>query len=178
MDKKIYIIVGVIITIILGGLLIFVVGNQFNENRAGEDANKAILDKVPDFNLEDWEGNKVALSDFSGKPFIINSWAVWCPFCVNELPEFAKLQEELGDKVTVIVVDRAEETSKQKKFTDELGVTDRLLFVNDPDDSFYKSIGGFSLPETLFVDKDGSIQVHKRGPMTIEEMREKVQTIL
>jgi hypothetical protein len=52
------------------------------------------------------------------------------------------------------------------------------VLLLDPADSFYQSIGGFSMSETVFVDKDGFIREHKRGPMDVQEMRERIQKIL
>jgi len=164
MKRAIIIIVGLVI--ILGAVFLF----QGKDERGG-------VDKVPDFNLEDYSGNIVSLSDFTGKILVLNSWAAWCPFCVEELKDFALLQEEFGDEIVVIAIDRAESLETSKKFSDELGVTDKLVFLLDPRDSFYKSIGGFSMPETLFVDGEGNIRIHKRGPMKLNEMREKVLEI-
>ena len=109
-------------------------------------------DMVPEFSGEDFEGNIVSLSDFRGKPIVVNSWAVWCPFCIDELPEFARLQEEFEDEIVVIVIDRAESKEKQIPYLEDLEVAGKLVFLLDPGDSFYRSIGGFSMPETLFVD--------------------------
>lgn len=134
--------------------------------------------KAPDFSLRDYTGNTVALSDFAGRPLVINSWAAWCPFCVNELVDFVEAQKEFGDQVVIIAIDRAESLKTAKKFSDKIGVSDELVFLLDPDDSFYRSIGGFAMPETIFVDTQGNIIHHKRGPMKIEEIRQKIQNIL
>lgn len=131
-----------------------------------------------DLVLEDYEGKAVRLTDFRGKPLVINSWAAWCPFCKKELVDFAAAQKEFGDAVLIIAIDRAETKDTAKKYTDELGVTDALLFLIDSSDSFYKSIGGFSMPETIFVDTDGNIKIHKRGPMDLDEIRNKINEIL
>ena len=188
MNKTISTIV-VIGIIIIGGLLIFSggdevvrkdnqdIGDTQDINIKGSEQTKK-FDQVPAFTLEDWDGNEVSHSDFEGKTLVINSWAVWCPFCVKELAEFAILQEEMKDDVVVIVIDRAESMAKQKKFIDEVGLTGKLLYLNDPKDSFYQSIGGFSMPETIFVDKDGNIRLHKRGPMNVEEMRKVLKDII
>ncbi len=134
--------------------------------------------KAPAFSLKDYNGNTVSLSDFAGKIVVVNAWASWCPFCVNELPAFAALQREFKDEIAVIAINRQESLATAKGYTDNAGITDSMIFLLDPNDSFYQSIGGFSMPETLFIDDEGNIRIHKRAPMELEEMREKVHTIL
>ena len=135
-------------------------------------------DKVPQFTLSDYDGNQVSVNDFHGKILVINSWAAWCPFCVDELPAFRDLQELFPDEVVVIAIDRQESLSTAKNYTDNAGISDAYIFLLDPNDLFYRSIGGFSMPETLFVDEEGNIRIHKRGPMKLKEMVEKVESIL
>lgn len=136
------------------------------------------VQKAPTFSLEDYSGKTVSSADFAGTPLVINSWAAWCPFCREELKDFAAVQEEFRGRVVFIAIDRAEPRTVAKQFTDALGVTGRLIFLLDPDDSFYRSLGGFSMPETIFVDGDGFIRHHQRGPMTAADVRERLQTIL
>ncbi|MEX0918789.1 MAG: TlpA disulfide reductase family protein [Candidatus Paceibacterota bacterium] len=166
----------VIIIIVIAGLAGFGV---FQTDQAGDTQSKGSdIDRFADIELKNYEGNPVTLGEFRGKPMVINSWAVWCPFCRNELPDFAELQEEFGDEITVVAIDRQEPLEKAKGYTDELGITDDMLFLLDPNDEFYKSIGGFSMPETIFVNSTGEIVVHKRGPMDLVEMVEHVNKIL
>lgn len=171
--NKIFVVAGIIILAYIIVLFIVLGGGQKQDQTPESEPTQG--NTAPDFSLEDYNGNRVALGDFQGKPIIVNSWAVWCPFCVKELEDFAKLQQEFGDKIVIIAIDRAEPLSKVKQYTDDLGVTDNLVFLLDPKDSFYRSIGGFSMPETIFVDGKGNIILHKRGPMTIDEMKAKVQ---
>lgn len=133
-------------------------------------------EKAPDFRLQDYNGKTVSLSDFAGKNLVINSWAVWCPFCKKELPDFVAAQKEFGKEVVIIAIDRAESLAVAKGYTDEQGTTDGLIFLLDPSDSFYQSIGGFSMPETIFVDKSGNIVDHKRGPMDLDEIRLRIKS--
>lgn len=120
----------------------------------------------------------MSLADFAGKPLVINSWAAWCPFCREELPAFAAVQEEFGDRVVIIAVDRAEPLETAKRYSDELGVTGKLIFLLDPDDSFYRSIGGFSMPETILVDREGNIREHVRGPIDAAELKRRLLPLL
>ncbi|OHA00995.1 MAG: hypothetical protein A3C07_05205 [Candidatus Sungbacteria bacterium RIFCSPHIGHO2_02_FULL_47_11] len=168
--KTLYIIAGIVVLIILGILA----ANRSNEN----DITELQPRQAPEFRLKDYGGREVSSAEFKGKPLVINSWAAWCPFCVQELPDFAVLQEEFGDKIAVIAVDRAEPLATAKEFSDRRGVTGRIILLLDPEDSFYQSVGGFSMPETIFVDRDGFIRDHKRGPMDLIEMRRRVEKIL
>lgn len=127
-----------------------------------------------DFVLKDYNGQRVSLESFRGKNILVNSWASWCPFCRKELSDFAKIQKEVGGEFTVVAINRAESADVAKIYSDGAN-TSNILYLLDPEDAFYKSIGGFSMPETIFVDKEGFIKYHKRGPMELEEMKRRVQ---
>lgn len=145
---------------------------------SGFNPSESTVKEIPDLTFKDYEGNQVSLAQFKGKPLVINTWAAWCPFCVQELKDFAKVQEEFGDKVVIVAIDRAEPLKTAKEYTDEVGVSDKLVFLLDPSDSFYRTIGGFSMPETIFIDKKGKVVDHKRGPMDQNEIRARIQRIL
>lgn len=180
--KTSLIIIGIVILAAVGWLLIFKTGQHQNMNPSNslvtqtEPSTKS--DKAPDFHLQDYSGKTLSLADFAGKPLVLNAWATWCPFCREELPAFATAQKEFGDKVVIIAIDRQESLATAKSYTDAQGTTSGLIFLLDPSDSFYQSIGGFSMPETIFVDKSGNIVDHKRGPMDINEIRERIKKII
>ena len=124
--------------------------------------------------LTDYAGETRTLAEFEGAPLVVNAWASWCPFCTKELPDFAALQNEFP-RIRVIAVNRAESLETSKEYTDERGITGSMTFLLDEDDALYRGIGGFSMPETLFLNEAGEIVFHKRGPMTLEEMRSLVR---
>jgi len=144
----------------------------------GESDSEQVENMLPDLVLEDYDGNEVVLHDYIGTPLVVNSWAAWCPFCKKELPDFAAVQKEFEGEVVFIAINRKESLKKAKSYTDNAGVTDDMVFLLDSSDSFYKAIGGFSMPETIFVDTEGSISEVKRGVLTLEETREKVEKLL
>lgn len=162
-----FIIIAIIVLLLIGGG-VFLLNQQ--EQKSGP--------QLSNLSFADYEGNQVELADFAGKPLVVNSWVVWCPFCVRELSEFSALQKEFPEEIVVIAIDRAESLNTAKSYTDDIGITEDLVFLLDSSDSFYKSIGGFSMPETIFVDAEGIIQDHKRGPMDLQEMKARVQEIL
>jgi thiol-disulfide isomerase/thioredoxin len=131
-----------------------------------------------DFALTDYDGNAVSLEDYIGKPLIVNSWAAWCPFCLDELPDFVTIEQEFEGQVEVIAINRAESAATAKKFTDELGVRSDLTLLLDADDAFYKFLGGFAMPQTAFVDATGNMVFVKRGFMDLDEIRQHTQNLL
>lgn len=153
-------------------------GLGFSPVEIPDTAKPIATEALPNLTFTDYEGNSVRLHDFIGTPLIVNSWAAWCPFCKRELKDFAAVQRELGEQAKFIAIDRAESLATAKRYSDELGVTQEMIFLLDPRDSFYQAIGGFSMPETIFVNARGEIVAHRRGPMDLSEVRERTQRLL
>ncbi|MBI2063284.1 MAG: TlpA family protein disulfide reductase [Candidatus Yanofskybacteria bacterium] len=102
---------------------------------------------APDFELTDYNGKTVRLSDFRGqKPVFVNFWASWCPFCVEELPLMARVQKQSGGQYVTLAINRGEDQKTGQKFTDQLSLADALVFLNDKSDSIYGRYGGFAMP--------------------------------
>lgn len=167
---------GILSVLVIGSVSLAVIFGLTKDTKVENSASD--LERLSRITLTDYDGNTKSLGDFSGKMLVVNSWAVWCPFCVKELSDFAALQKAFPDEITVIAIDRAESLDKVQGFTDELGISEDMIFLMDRKDDFYKTIGGFSMPETVFIDGDGTVVFHKRGPMTFEEMKEQVEKML
>ena len=170
--------------IILGGAALLVVliivlalkdGGEITS--PGATGRTALAQEVPDLTLKDYDGNDVRLRDIDGGIVLLNSWAAWCPFCVDEIPDFVQAQVDLGNDITVVLINRQESLRTAKSFSDDLRANGIVITLLDPSDSFYRNIGGFAMPETLFV-KDGEIILHKRGPMKLQEVKLRVKTAL
>lgn len=172
MQKQTVITVVILLIVLVGLFAIFSSGTD--DTMQGAYLNE--MDKKVD--LKNYESEDVNLSDFEGTPLVINSWAVWCPFCVEELKDFAKAKNQLEGDFEIIAVNRSEPEDKTKKFIRDLGIEDDLIFLIDSNDSFYKAIGGFSMPETIFVNEMGEVVFHKRGPMDLVEIKNKVNKLL
>lgn len=172
-----------VITLLILALIIAVVGFiAFSPSKTNNDALTEAgraLSGLNDQGFTDLNGNPVSLEQFQGQVRVVNSWASWCPFCVQELPDFEELAEEYAaDEVVVIAINRKETIQRATGFLSTLGDLDTMLFVQDPADNFYQSIGGFSMPETIFYDRSGNVVVHKRGFMSLEEMRTHTEAAL
>ena len=122
---------------------------------------------VPDFRLLDLEGRPVQLSAL-GRPAIVNFWASWCGFCIEEMPDFERLHQAAGDRVTVIGVNRAEPLHTAQLFAKHTGATYTLLL--DLDDTLGRPYQIIGMPTTLYVRADGIVDTVKIGFHTFEEM--------
>lgn len=157
--------------ILVGALLLFVGAGctSASIDAPGESGGET----VPAFSFESYSGEVVSNTNFHGKPHVINSWASWCVFCKRELVDFAELQEEFPN-VPIIAINRGESEKTARKFTDDRNISDDLIYLLDPDDDFYRDIAGFAMPETLFVNSSGDVVLHKRGVMSLENIREQM----
>ncbi len=172
MTKRNWIIAGIVAVVALLSCYIatvyFLPNHFFAEV---QDKNPQIMNEILELEFTDLDGNTVALEQFAGTPLVVNAWATWCPFCKKELPEFAQVQKEVGDDVIFIAVNRQESAEKVLEYIENNNLTNSLLFVQDPQDTFYKTIGGFSMPETLFITADGEIAQHRRGVISLDQLR-------
>ena len=62
------------------------------------------VETAPDFTMTDADGSEVSLSDFLGKPIVINFWATWCSPCKSELPTFDAAYATYGEDVQFIML--------------------------------------------------------------------------
>jgi thiol-disulfide isomerase/thioredoxin len=162
---KRYVLAGIVFILFIGGS--YVLFFDFSAEKNDADIS---LHSAPDIILTDIQGRRIALADYRGRYVLVNAWASWCPFCLAELPLFTDLKKRLGEELVVIAVNRGETEATAKQYTEQLNLGDSLVFALDPEHTFYKAIGGFSMPETIFIDKEGNIRQHKRGPMDLEEI--------
>ena len=125
------------------------------------DSSKPAQETVPapDFTVYDAEGNPVKLSDFFGKPIVLNFWASWCGPCRMEMPHFEKAYQEMEEDIQFVMVnmtiDRETQQSAQD-FLDEAGYTFPVLFDTTGDAAI--AYGAYSLPMSVFIDADGNVQ--------------------
>ncbi len=74
------------------------------------------LISAPDFVVYAADGTEHRLSDYRGRPVVLNFWASWCPPCRNEMPHFDRVYQEVKDDVMFMMVDLVD--SRQEKQID------------------------------------------------------------
>jgi cytochrome c biogenesis protein CcmG, thiol:disulfide interchange protein DsbE len=130
------------------------------------------IDKyAPDFQLTALSGEGVSLSDYKGKPVVINFWATWCGYCVEEMPLLQDIYDNrAGDGLMVVAVNSGETTSQAKEFMQAYGYSFPVLLDRSQDVTIDYKIRGF--PTTFFVDADGVIRDIKVGAFTSRQQIE------
>lgn len=129
---------------------------------------------APDFRLLDLDGNPVWLGDV-GAPAVVNFWASWCTFCIEEMPDFQRVHELAGDDVAIIGINRAEPLEIAQRFADETGAEYALLLdTEDELGGVYRVIG---MPTTLYIGADGRVAEVRIGFTTFDQIRESVERI-
>ena len=73
--------------------------NKSEENSEDAEQSETQQLKAFDFTVYNQEGEQVNLSDFFGKPIILNFWATWCPYCVQEMPVFEEYFNKYKDDI-------------------------------------------------------------------------------
>ena len=130
---------------------------------------------APDFELEDLEGNMVKLSDFRDKKVIINFWATWCKFCVKEMPDLMKLQEEYKDDLVVLYINVGESKEDVKEFIEDEKLSGTMVL--DQKQEVAMIYGVRSFPSTLAVNKKGEVVTARAGMLEYEMMEQMYKMI-
>jgi peroxiredoxin len=130
---------------------------------------------LPDVQLEDADGQPIALRSFAGKPLVINIWYSTCAPCARELRDFADVSRELGDSVQFVGVDPVDNADKMQAFADARGVEYPLLLDSDGELITKADVAAF--PTTLFVSPDGQI-VHQTSAIEADDLREAIARYL
>jgi len=120
---------------------------------------------APDFQLSDLDGKTVSLSDFQGKPVLINFWASWCRPCRVEMPYIQQVSEEWADKgLVVLAINIGETPSEIKRFMRDYELS--LPVLLDIKRVVADKYNVWNIPTTIFIDKNGIIQAKVIGAFT------------
>lgn len=116
------------------------------------------------------EGNTQAVSDYLGKPLVLNFWATWCPPCVKEMPDLDFLHQKYPDiSIVGLAVDTA---SNVVKFSEKVPVSYPILVAGHEGIQLMKGMGNprGGLPFTILFDAEGQPIEHFLGQIHRDEL--------
>ena len=122
---------------------------------------------APDFTVYDADGNPIHLSDFIGKPIILNFWASWCDPCKSEMPDFDEAFAEYGEAVHFAMInctDGSRETvDSAQSFIDGQGYRFPVYFDTASEAAY--TYGASAIPMTFFIDAEGYLVAYWPGAL-------------
>jgi cytochrome c biogenesis protein CcmG/thiol:disulfide interchange protein DsbE len=113
-------------------------------------------------------GQQVSLSQYQGKPLVINFWASWCPPCQQETPLLARWYKQQDGHVVLLGLDENDAAATALKFAQAKGVTYPIGF--DPNVTVALSYGVDGLPQTFFLNASHHIVDHVPGALTAADL--------
>jgi thiol-disulfide isomerase/thioredoxin len=111
---------------------------------------------APDAAFKGADGREVSLTDFAGRPLLVNVWATWCGPCKVEMPTLDALAELEAGKVTVIAVSQdLKGAAPVQAFFKSAKIANLEPYV-DRENHLMGALGGApSLPTTILYDSEG-----------------------
>lgn len=151
-----------------------------NQNASSDEATEPELEKAPDFTVIDKDGKEHKLSDFKGKPVVLNFWASWCGPCKMEMPDFNEMYKNIGDEVQFMMVNltngyNGETFDTATAFMAEQGYDFPVFYdtENDAGSKYYT----YSIPVTYFIDKEGNLVVYASGAIDADTLQQGIDMI-
>lgn len=120
-------------------------------------------------NLDD---EKIELTDYIGKPIVVNYWATWCAPCLEEFPYFNDIKQQLGDDVNFIMISD-ESIDKIKNFSASKLYT--FNYLQSPNN--LSKYGINARPTTYFYNSSGELVTKHTGGISAEELNELIDNI-
>jgi len=162
-------IVGVIIAAVLVGILFMGLGNDPSVIRS-----PLIGKPAPTFALRQvGTTNTVDISQFRGKPLIVNFWATWCGPCWEEHPVLVANARILQPNVQFLGVVFQDKEDKILGFLEQRGSSYPTVVDEAGKTAIAYGVGG--VPETFFIDANGVIKAKYAGPMSPDILQENLQ---
>jgi len=134
-------------------------------------------DRVPNFTLPSLDGSCVELSEFRGRPLVINFWASWCNPCRDEFPLLAEARERHeDDELEIFGITHDDIVSDSRRFAEEQGASWPMLVDEDNAVADVFRIG--QIPQSFFIDASGRVRAHIFGFTSTRDLEAQIRRAL
>ncbi len=174
----------IVSTLLLAGVVLLLVGIELltrapRINVTVQGGRATVGDLAPDFSSQTIDGAPVRLSQYRGKPVLLNFWATWCTACQDEMPLIQRASElGKGPGLVVLAVNYEQPNATSIK-TFLASVNAHFPAVYDPAGQIAAEYGvTVGLPVSVFIDRSGRVSYIQVGQMTNDVLLAHLQPIL
>ena len=132
---------------------------------------KKVPDTLPDFELADREGAKRKISEWAGRPVMVNFWATWCAPCRREIPLLNQVREQRKSQKLEIIGVAVDFRDDVLKYASEFHIAYPLLIGEEDGLAAVNAMGMEpNFPFTAFADSKQRIVALKVGELHQEDI--------
>jgi peroxiredoxin len=164
----------------LGTLLIIVVGllSPVAANGSRAAVGLQVGNAAPNFTLSTLDGRRVSLSDYRGKPVMLNFWYSTCPGCLAETSDIQRVyaaQRAAGKDVVILGVNILDDAQAAQQFVRRHGLTYQIVLDDHQRvEALYNLEGA---PTSYFIDRKGIIRSVVIGPVDATTLQQRLAEI-
>ena len=142
--------------------VVFTAGIASAQKSADADGNYVkVGEQVPNFTITMLNGKTLNINNLKGKVVLVNFWATWCPYCVQELTRFPEeiVKKYAGKDFAVVCIDRMDGNRETRAKVEDFMKAKGYKFPVGLDEGG-KVFGMFAtsgIPRNYVIDKDGNI---------------------
>jgi thiol-disulfide isomerase/thioredoxin len=163
--------------------VVLVAGTGSGDDGPDGDARQAAVDLTPQGDLPasvhdvvlgslDGDGERPLHDLMDGRPIVVNFFASWCQPCIEEMPVFERVHQDVGDEVTIVGLAVPPDLEGARELVGRTGVT--YPTYADPDGAGLSFFEGLGMPTTVFLGADGEVLEARTRELSEEQLREKL----
>lgn len=178
---------GIIVLVVIGTLAIITAGllrpapsisANINNGRAGHTAQVGLQkgDAAPNFTLTTADGQRASLSDYRGRPVMLNFWMINCEGCQYEMPGMEKIysgRQGAQKDLVMLGIDASDSAADIRQFTQQHGFTYPMLVDAHSYVGQLYALRG--TPTSYFIDRKGIIYTSNEGGLDEGALRQVIQ---
>jgi len=129
--------------------------------------------KLGDFSLQSITGETVRLSDYEGRPVLINTWAIWCPPCKAEMPLLNQYyQAHAAEGFVILAINAGDTQAEADAFASQNDL--RFPVLLDPGTQLLNQMAIHSFPTSILIGRDGVVKAIHIGLFTQESIEAEI----